>query len=144
MARRTIRTTRSDRVAAGIRIALGVLFVMSGLMKLVVPSLGAAFVGQLEAANLPLQQLTVWIVPFIEVAVGGALLFGFYARMAALVVLPLMMVATYVHVVSDDPSLFPLQPERPFIPLMVMFLAAYVLAYGGGAGSADLRASSGE
>ena len=48
----SIRRTRDDRVAAWIRIALGVLFVMTGVMKLVVPSLGAAFAGQLAGANI--------------------------------------------------------------------------------------------
>ncbi len=55
MRRHAIRSTREDRVAAGIRIALGVLFLMTGVMKLVVPTLGAAFAGQLAAANIPFQ-----------------------------------------------------------------------------------------
>ena len=48
-----LRRTREDRVAQWIRIALGVLFVMTGVMKLVVPSLGEAFAGQLAAGNIP-------------------------------------------------------------------------------------------
>ena len=39
MTLRMIRNTRPDRVAAGIRIGLGVLFVMTGVMKLAVPVL---------------------------------------------------------------------------------------------------------
>ena len=62
----TIRSTRDDRVAAGIRIASGILFVMTGVMKLAVPTLGAAFAGQLAAANIPFQDLQRWVVPFIE------------------------------------------------------------------------------
>jgi hypothetical protein len=50
-----------------------------------------------------------------------------------------MIVATYVHVVVDDPSVFPLQPEEPIIPAVVMILAAYLLLRGGGAGSWDLK-----
>ncbi len=57
MDRQTIRRTRDDRVAAGIRIALGILFVMTGVMKVAVPTLGAAFAGQLAAANIPFQEL---------------------------------------------------------------------------------------
>jgi 3-hydroxymyristoyl/3-hydroxydecanoyl-(acyl carrier protein) dehydratase len=52
-----------------------------------------------------------------------------------------MIVATYVHVVVNDPSLFPLQPEEPIIPAVVMILSVYMLLRGGGSGSADLRAS---
>ena len=80
-----IRNTRNDRVAAGIRIGLGVVFLMTGVMKVVVPTLGAAFAGQLAAANIPLQDLNRWAVPFIEMAIGGALVIGFYTRLATLV-----------------------------------------------------------
>ena len=120
---KSIRSTRDDRVAAGIRIGLGVLFVMTGIMKVVVPSLGEAFAGQLAGANIPLQELNRWAVPFIEMAVGGALLVGFYTRLATFVVFNIMIVGTYVHLVVDDPSLFPLQPEQPIIPAVVMILS---------------------
>ena len=140
---KSIRSTRNDRVAAGIRIGLGVLFVMTGVMKVVVPSLGAAFAGQLAAANIPFQDLNRWVLPFIEMAIGGALLIGFYTRLATFVVFNIMIVGTYVHLVVDDPSLFPLQPEQPIIPAVVMILSVYLLLRGGGAGSADLRASDG-
>ncbi len=140
---KSIRNTRDDRVAAGIRIGLGVVFVMTGVMKVVVPSLGEAFAGQLAGANIPLQELNRWAVPFIETAVGGALLVGFYTRLATFVVFNIMIVGTYVHLVVDDPSLFPLQPEQPIIPAVVMILSVYLLLRGGGAGSADLRASDG-
>ena len=138
---KSIRRTRNDRVAAGIRIGLGILFVMSGAMKVVVPTLGEAFDGQLAAANIPFQDLNRWAVPFIEMAIGGALLVGFYTRLATLVVLSIMIVGTYVHLVVDDPSLFPLQPEQPIIPAAVMVLSVYLLLRGGGSGSSDLRAS---
>ena len=137
------RRTRDDRVAAWIRIGLGVLFVMTGVMKLVVPSLGAAFDGQLAGANIPLQELNRWVVPFIEVGVGGALLIGFYTRIATVLVFSIMIVGTYVHLVVDDPSLFPLQPEEPIIPAVVMILSVYLLLRGGGSGSSDLKASGG-
>ncbi len=143
MTLKSSRKTRDDRVAAWIRIALGVLFVMTGVMKLVVPSLGAAFAGQLAAADIPFQELNRWVVPFIEVGVGGALLLGFYTRIATLLVFSIMIVGTYVHLVVNDPSLFPLQPEEPIIPVVVMILSVYVLLRGGGSGSSDLKASGG-
>ncbi len=139
----SIRNTRNDRVAAGIRIGLGILFVMTGVMKVAVPSLGEAFAGQLAGANIPFQDLNRWAVPFIEMAIGGALLIGFHTRLATVVVYSIMIVGTYVHVVVDDPSLFPLQPEQPIIPVVVMVLSVYVLVRGGGSGSSDLKASSG-
>ena len=139
---RATRNTRVDRVAAGIRIAVGILFVMTGVMKLAVPVLGAAFAGQLAAANIPFQDLNRWVVPLIEIGVGGALLIGFYTRIATLLVFNIMIVGTYVHIVVNDPSLFPLQPEEPIIPAVVMVLSAYILLRGGGSGSRDLRSST--
>jgi len=66
----SIRRTRHDLVAATIRIGFGILFVMTGGIKLVVPTLGAAFAGQLAVANIPLQDLNRWAVPLIEMAIG--------------------------------------------------------------------------
>ena len=37
----------------------------------------------------------------MEIAVGGALLIGFYTRIATLLVFNIMIVATYVHLVVD-------------------------------------------
>ena len=138
-----IRGTRDDRAAAGIRIMLGVIFLMAGVMKLTVPALGVAFAGQLAASNIPFQELNRWVVPLIEVGVGGALLIGFYVRVATLLVFNIMIVAMYTHLVVDDPSLFPLQPEAPIIPAVVMVLSVYILLRGGGSRSLDLAASGG-
>ena len=38
---------------------------------------------------------------------------GLYARLAALVIVGIMTVATYVYLVVVDPSLFRLQPAEP-------------------------------
>ena len=129
-----VRSTQSDGVTRGIRVVLGALFVMTGAMKLVVPMLAAAWAGQLAAANIPLPELNRWVVPFIEMGVGVALLVGFYTRIAILLVLNIMAVATYVHFVVDDPALFPLQPAEPIIPAVVMILSVYALVKGGGSG----------
>ena len=138
---RETRNTRTDNVAAGIRIAVGLLFLMTGVMKIAVPALGAAFAGQLAAANVPFQELSRWAVPFFEMGVGVALLVGLYSRVATLLVFNIMIVATYTHFVANDPALFPLQPEEPIIPLAVMALAVYLIVKGGGSMSLDLKAT---
>jgi hypothetical protein len=63
--------------------------------------------------------------------------------LASLVVIGIMLVATYVHLVVDDPSLFPLQPSEPIIPIIVIAMASYVLWKGGGSWSRDLKARGG-
>ena len=136
-----LRTTTDDKLGGTIRVLLGLLFVMTGVMKLVVPTLADAWSNQLIAAELPFYTLSRWSVPFVEMAVGALLLVGAYARLAGIVVVGIMIVATYVHLVVDDPSLFPLQPSEPIIPIVVVVLTAYLLWRGAGAWSSDLRAA---
>jgi len=142
MNRSQLRSTSPDKAAGAARIMLGVIFVMTGIMKLLVPMLGEAWSGQLLAAGLPFFTLTRWTVPFVEVLVGVVLLAGYCSRLAVLIVIGIMVVATYVHVVVSDPALFPLQPSEPIIPLVVILMSLYVLWRGGGAWSADLRATA--
>ncbi|MFQ5741788.1 MAG: DoxX family protein [Acidobacteriota bacterium] len=134
-----IRETTDDRLAGGTRILLAIIFLMTGPMKLVVPQLAEAWSGQLTEAQIPFYELSRWAVPFLELFLGVILTIGAFVRPAALVVFGIMIVATYVHVVVDDPSLFPLQPSEPIIPLMVMLGSAYLLWRGGGSWSRDLK-----
>ncbi len=39
----------------------------------------------------------------------------------------MMLGATCVHLVMDDPSVFPLQPNAPIVPVVVIVLTIYVL-----------------
>ncbi len=138
---RVIRSTTNDRILGIVRLLLGGLFVMTGLMKLFVPMLGEAFSGQLIAANIPFYAFNVTVIPVAEVIVGLLLILGLFSRVGGLVVINMMLVATYVHLVVDNPALFPLQPEEPIIPLISIVVAAYVIWRGGGAWSLDLRSS---
>lgn len=136
-----LRRTTDDKVAGSIRLLLAVLFVMTGTMKLLVPTLADAWSGQLLASGLPLYELSRWSVPFIEIVVGVILGIGLFTRLATAVVVGIMVVATYVHIVVDDPSLFPLQPSEPIIPLVVIAMSAYLFWQGGGSWSRDLTAT---
>ncbi|MDP2470685.1 MAG: DoxX family protein [Candidatus Palauibacterales bacterium] len=134
-----LRRTRDDSVAGALRMALGALFLLTGVMKLAVPMLADAFSGQLLAAGIPLTGLMRWVEPFVEIAAGLALMIGAFTRIAALVVICLMAVAAYVHVVVSDPAMFPLQPDEPVVPLAVILMAGYLVWRGGGRGSVDFR-----
>ena len=46
----TLRKTSDDKLAGVLRLLLGFVFFMAGFLKVVVPSLGEAFSGQLVAA----------------------------------------------------------------------------------------------
>lgn len=134
-----VRKTTDSKLVGSIRLLLAVLFLMTGAMKLLVPMLADAWSGQLLAANVPLYSISRWGVPFLEISLGIVLSIGAFVRLAVLVAVGIMAVATYVHVVVDDPSLFPLQPSEPIIPLIVIAMCAYILWRGAGAWSVDLR-----
>ncbi len=136
-----VRLTTNDKVTGSIRLMLGLIFLMTGPMKLLVPRLAEAWSGQLLAADIPLYSISLWTVPFVELFIGIVLAIGLFVRPAAVLVIGIMFVATYVHIVVDDQSLFPLQPSQPIIPLIVIAMSLYVLWRGAGAWSLDLRAT---
>ena len=133
-----LRRTTNDKLAAVLRLLVGLIFVMAGVLKVVVPHLGDAFAGQLAAASIPFRELSFIVVPAVEVLVGISLILGWHARLSALVGSIVMLVATYVHLVADNPSLFPLQPVEPIGPLMLLTRLLYILFKGSGALSADV------
>ena len=138
-----LRRTRASRSGAAIRILLGLLFLMTGIMKFAVPELRAAFSGQLAAAGIPFHSLNMWVVPAAEIGLGVIFILGFLTRLASAGVIVLMAVATYVHFVVNDPTLFPLQPEAPIIPAITIVLSLYLLRIGGGSLSLDIRREQG-
>lgn len=133
-----LRSTSNNKIAGTLRILLGFVLFLAGILKVVVPHLGQAFSGQLVAASIPLFDLTLYAFPIVEMVLGIALLFGIHTRLSAAVAAISMVVATYVHIVVDDPSLFPLQPVEPVGPVVLLVMLLYVLWRGGGSWSIDL------
>lgn len=140
MSMSAFRITSDDRLAGGLRLMLAVIFLMTGPMKLLIPELTEAFAGQLTAAQLPLPGLSMQVIPYLELFLGIVLLIGLHTRAASIVVIGIMLVATYVHLAVDDPALFPLQPAAPIIPIAVIVMSLYLLWRGAGAWSLDLKA----
>ena len=132
-----LRRTSGEKIAGVLRILLGLIFFMAGILKVVVPFLGQAFTGQLIAAGIPLRGLVVFTFPIVEMALGILLVFGFHTRLSAAAAALSMVVATYVHLAVEDPSLFPLQPVEPVGPLVLLVMALYLVWKGGGAWSID-------
>ena len=52
--------------------------------------------------------MNLWLVPLAEVGIGLLLLAGLLARLASLMAIGMMIVATYVHLAVYDPALSPL------------------------------------
>lgn len=135
------RKTTSNKFIGAVRIMLGIMFVMPGMMKLVLPDYGEAWSIQLVEANIPLYTFTYWFVPFIEVILGSILIIGHYSRLSALVIFPIMLVAIYVHLTVTHPGAFPSQPQEPYMPIMVILMAMVIVIKGGGAWSLDMKFS---
>jgi uncharacterized membrane protein YphA (DoxX/SURF4 family) len=133
-----LRKTSNDKLAGVLRLLLGFVFFMAGVLKIVVPTLGEAFAGQLVVANIPFYGLSLYAFPIVETVLGIILLFGFHARLSAVVAAVTMVVAVYVHLVVDDPALFLLQPVEPVGPLVLLVALLYILWKGAGSWSIDL------
>ncbi len=139
-----VRETRNNKALGMVRVVAGFMILASGVMKYGMSQFWEAWAGQLIAAELPFYTLTLWAVPTIEIVIGGGLLLGFFARLCGAIVVAMMAVATYVHIVADNPDLFPIQPHQPVVPLMLLAMSALVVVRGGGAWSLDLRSSRSE
>ena len=141
MTLKSLQQTSSNKFAAVIRLLVAMIFLMTGPMKLLFPRLAEAWSSQLLAAEIPFYALSRWSVPFLELFLGILLAVGIYVRPAAALVIVIMIVATYVHIVVDDPSLFPLQPSEPIIPIVLIVMSLVLLRSGAGAWSLDLKAN---
>ena len=81
------------------RVALGLLFVYSGVVKLINPTDFFSAVSAHSATPLPVAQWTVAILPFAEIIGGLGVLCGFYRRGSALV-LALLLVVFSLYLIS--------------------------------------------
>ena len=76
-----LRNTSNSRLAGILRLLLGLVFVMAGVLKVTVPHLGEAFEGQLAAAEIPFRELSLLTVPYVEILAGSALLPGWHPQL---------------------------------------------------------------
>ncbi len=133
-----IRETNDNRIIGSVRIMLGIIFMMTGVMKIALSKFGTAWGLQLTEANIPLSGFVFWFIPVLEIVIGVSLFMGFFSRVAALIVLPIMIVGIYVHLTVINPGAFPAQPQEPYVPIVVFLLALVVVIKGGGSWSKDL------
>lgn len=78
-----------------LRISLGIMWIAHAGLKFFVFGI-AGFAGWLEAQGLP--PIFAWPVPLMETALGLAIVFGIYSRHAAILLLPVLAVATTTHI----------------------------------------------
>ncbi len=134
-----LRQTSPNKWVGIIRTMLGIIFLMTGIMKLTFAEFGSAWSIQLIEAEIPFYTINYWLVPVFEIILGIILLIGYYSRIGAVMIIPIMSVAIYVHITVSNPAAFPAQPQEPYIPIAVIIMAAIVLIKGGGNWSLDLK-----
>ncbi len=136
-----LRQTSPNNWLGVIRIMLGIIFLMTGTMKLTLAEFGSAWSIQLIEGEIPFYAFNLWFVPIFEIILGIILLTGYYSRIGAVMIIPIMLIAIYVHITVSNPAAFPAQPQEPFIPIAVIIMAVIVLIKGGGNWSLDLKAT---
>ena len=134
---RIIRKTSNNAMIGTIRVMLGIIFIMTGFMKLFMEDYGTAWSIQLIEARIPLYDFTYYFIPILESVLGIYLLIGYYARIASLITFPIMLVAIYVHLSVTNPGAFPSQPQAPYMPIIILFLSYLILKKGAGKWSLD-------
>ena len=121
-----IRGSRDSDFTSAVRVLLGLFILITGVVKFFVPEFRASFMGQLAAAGIPLQAQSLFLIPVLEAVVGAMFLGGVLIRLASLVAILIMALGTYLHLVVDEPSLFPLQFGLPLIPIIALVLSAFL------------------
>lgn len=110
-----------------LRYYLGALFLMTGVMKVGFSAYSNAFRIQLTESNIPLVEFNMWFVPVLEIIIGIMLFIKVKVRWALLMIIPIMLVAIYVHLTVTNPGAFPEQPQFPIMPLMALGATIYLL-----------------
>jgi uncharacterized membrane protein YphA (DoxX/SURF4 family) len=137
-----LRETSANKWVGTARIMLGVIFFMTGTMKLTLDEFATAWALQLNEADIPMVAFNLWFVPVFEIILGAILLIGYYARISVILIIPIMLVAIYVHLTVVNPGAFPAQPQEPIIPIIIILIALIVFAKGASSWSLDLLFSN--
>lgn len=120
------------------RVLAGLPLVGIGLMHIFVPA--AALRPMVEAAGFPFPDLVAPLGVAVQIVAGLSLLFGWWARVGALLGVLFTLGAAYAHVVIDVwPGEMPSGPPDA-LPVIVLVSAAYVLWRGAGRWSLDYKA----
>ncbi len=125
-------TTTHQHGAFITRAALGTILLSHGLLKVVVFTIPGT-VGYFESLGLP--AAAAYLTIFGELAGGTALLLGLYARLAALLSLPILLGAAWAH--SGNGWVFSAEGGGWEFPVLLAVLAVAVALQG--AGSFALR-----
>jgi putative oxidoreductase len=120
-------TQHQDHAAFSLRLAFGAILLAHGLLKLFVftPSGTAAYF-----ASLGLPEVLAYLTTALEIGGGIALILGFYTRLTALAVIPVLAGATWVHL--SNGWVFSNQGGGWEFPALLVIIAAVIATQGAG------------
>jgi uncharacterized membrane protein YphA (DoxX/SURF4 family) len=122
-----------------IRLIVGGMFLLFGVIKYTSPDFWANWNAMLTLSGVPAAGLLLWLGPLFEIVTGMMLLLGWYTRLGGLGIVAFMLGALYVHVVVD-PTKLPAGLPPLVLPILVLLAGLYVAWRGGGWWSIDGRA----
>lgn len=121
------QTTNNNYGALATRLALGSILLSHGLLKVLVFTLPGT-VGYFESLGLP--PIAAYLTIFGELAGGTAILLGLYSRFAAILSIPILAGAAFVH--SANGWVFSNQGGGWEFPVLLVVLAIAVALQGNG------------
>jgi uncharacterized membrane protein YphA (DoxX/SURF4 family) len=137
-----LRTTAAHRHILVLRVLAGAPLLGIGLAHVLSPE--APMRPLVEAAGFPLAGLVSPVGVAVEIAAGLGLLLGLWARVAALLAIPVMLGAVYAHLVIDVWTNGAANEPPLALPIAVLVAAAYILWRGPGRWSLDRRSRPAE
>ena len=124
-----MKSSENPRLGAALlRVALGVILLAHGLLKIIVFTIPGT-VGFFESLGLP--AIVAYLTIFGEIAAGIALISGVLSRLAAVLSVPILLGATWTHL--GNGWIFSNQGGGWEFPVLLVVLAVIVAIQGAGA-----------
>ncbi|WP_323035717.1 DoxX family protein [Pararhodobacter sp.] len=123
--------TQTDTLNTGAfitRLSLGGILLAHGLLKLMVFTIPGT-VGYFASLGLP--PVAAYLTIFAEIVGGAAIVLGLYTRLAAILSIPVLLGALWVH--AGNAWVFSAEGGGWEFPLLLVLLAVAVAVQGGGA-----------
>jgi putative oxidoreductase len=138
MFRKLVATTPTW-IPLPLRLTMGLLFALHGAEKVFGirggPGLSAWMANERAATGLRPAWLWLGAAALFELIGGLLILTGFLTRLGALLVVPIMLVAIYGSLTSNDPG--PVSLVRIGYPLIMLGASIALIIAGGGRASVD-------
>lgn len=112
----------TNKIWFGVRVLFALFIIMGGVQHFIKPNFYLPFV----PSFLPFPMTIIYLSGIVEIALGLALLFTKYARIAAIGIFILMLLFLPVHIwdiISDTPAIGSHKAALIRLPFQFLFLA---------------------